>query len=153
MNKTQKFFLFLLQIAMGWLFLYAGVTKISPGLLPQEALTLDWSAAGYLEGAKTFTGFYHFLTQPNILPIIDIVNQWGLALLGASLILGVFVRLSSILGAVLMILYYLPILDFPYPNPNSLIVDQHIVYAVVLLYFAALGSKTGLIKFFRLFKS
>ena len=129
------------------------VTKIFPGLLPQQTPVFDWSAVGYLENAKTFSGFYHFLTQPDILPIIDAVNQWGLALLGISLILGVFVRLSSILGSVLMLLYYLPILDFPYPNPNSLIVDQHIIYMAVLLYLAAVGPQAGLIRFFRLFKS
>lgn len=153
MSRPQKFFLFLLQIFMGWLFFYAGVTKIFPGILPQQAPVFDWSAAGYLEGAKTFTSFYHFLAQPNILPVIDFVNQWGLMFLGVSLILGVFVRISSILGAILMLLYYLPILDFPYPNPNSLIVDQHVVYMVVLLYLAAVGSQAGLIKFFRLFKT
>ncbi|MEK9183576.1 MAG: DoxX family membrane protein, partial [Patescibacteria group bacterium] len=127
-----------------WLFFYAGITKI---------LNPEWSAEEYLKGAKMFTGFYQFLLQPNILPVIDFINQWGLTLLGVSLILGVFVRLSSVLGAVLMLLYYLPILDFPYPSPNSLIVDQHIVYMAVLLYFAVMESRVGLVRLFRLFKA
>lgn len=131
MTKSQKITLFLLRLAMGWFMFYAGVTKL---LNPQ------WSAAGYLQNAKTFTGFYQWLTQPNILPIINFVNEWGLTLLGVSLILGVFVRLSSTLGAVLMLLYYFPVLTFPYIKPHAYLVDEHIIYALVLLVLAALRA-------------
>ena len=113
---------------MGWLMFYAGITKI---------LNPTWSAAGYLKGAKTFTGFYQWLLSPDILPTINFVNEWGLALLGVSLIFGVFVRLSSVLGAVLMLLYYFVILDFPPPNAFSYIVDEHVIYALVLIFCAA----------------
>ena len=82
----------------------------------------------------------NFISGSGILPAVDFVNEWGLTLLGLSLIFGVFVQLSSILGAVLMLLYYLPILDFPYPNPYSYLVDEHIIYALVLLLFASLRA-------------
>ncbi|OHB23047.1 MAG: hypothetical protein A2939_05685 [Parcubacteria group bacterium RIFCSPLOWO2_01_FULL_48_18] len=128
MAQFQKISLFLLRVSMGWLMFYAGITKI---------LNPTWSAAGYLKGAKTFTGFYQWLLSPDILPTINFVNEWGLALLGVSLIFGVFVRLSSVLGAVLMLLYYFVILDFPHPNAFSYIVDEHVIYALVLIFFAA----------------
>lgn len=117
---------------------YAGITKV---LSPQ-----GFSAAGYLTGAKTFHGFYQALLQPSILPFINFVNEWGLTLLGVSLILGVFVRISAPLGALLMLLYYFPILDGLYPNAHSLIVDEHIIYAAALLVLAAYnaGSVWGL---------
>ena len=123
--------MFLLRIGMGWLMFYAGITKV---------LNPAWSAQGYLKGAKTFPGFYQWLLQPDVLPIINFINEWGLTLLGVSLILGIGVRLSSIFGAVLMLLYYFPILDFPYPNPHSYIVDEHIIYALVLLLLAGLRA-------------
>lgn len=126
MTKSQKVSLFLLRVSLGWLFFYAGITKI---------LNPEWSAAGYLKGAKAFTGFYEWLATPEVLPVVNFLNEWGLTLLGVSLILGVFVRLSSILGAIMMVLYYLP-LGFPYPDAHSLLVDEHIVYAFVLLLFA-----------------
>lgn len=110
---------------------YAGITKV---------LDPSWSAAGYLKGAKTLTGFYQWLVSPAILPLTNFVNEWGLTLLGVSLILGVGVRLSSILGAVLMLLYFFPILDFPYPNPHSYIVDEHIIYALVLILLASVRA-------------
>ena len=131
MTQTQKISLFLLRIGMGWLMFYAGITKV---------LNPAWSAQGYLKGAKTFPGFYQWLLQPDVLPIINFINEWGLTLLGVSLILGIGVRLSSIFGAVLMLLYYFPILDFPYPNPHSYVVDEHIVYALVLLLLAGLRA-------------
>ncbi len=127
----QKHILFLLRISLGVLMFYAGITKV---------LDPSWSAGGYLAGAKTFSVFFQRLAQPDLLPFINLVNEWGLTLLGVSLILGAFVRLSSVLGAVLMMLYYFPILDFPYPNPHSYIVDEHIIYALALLYFATVKA-------------
>ena len=126
----QKFFLFVLRVATGWMFFYAGITKV---LDPQ------WSATGYLKGAKAFTWLFQMLLDPSVLPIVNFMNKWGLTLLGASLILGLFVRFSSLLGVMLMALYYIP-LGFPYPNPNSYIVDQHIIYIAVLLFFAAISA-------------
>jgi len=123
MTKFEKISLFLLRITTGWLFFYSGITKV---------LDPSWSAAGYLSGAKMFTGFYQFLVSPAILPITNFVNEWGLTLLGASLVLGIFVRLSGKLGAIMMILYWLP-LGILRPDAYSLVVDDHIIYAAALL--------------------
>jgi len=138
MTIYEKVSLFLLRIGLGWLFLYAGVTKI---------LDPSWSAAGYLSNAKTFPEFYAWLASPAILPFINFVNEWGLTLLGISLILGVFVRLSSLGGAALMLLYYLPVVEMrafelfpaitlPY-TATSVLVDSHIIYVLALLLLAA----------------
>ena len=127
MRESQKIFLFLPRITLGWLFFYAGITKV---------LNPDWSAAGYLKSAKTFGGFYTWLAGPDILPITNFLNEWGLTLIGAALVLGVFVRLSSVLGAFLMILYYFPGLEFPYVE-HGFLVDEHIVYASILLVLAS----------------
>ena len=121
----------LLRLAMGWMMFYAGTTKV---------LDHGWSAAGYLKSAKIFAGFYQWLAQPDIIPFINFINEWGLTLLGVSLILGIFVRLSSLLGVLLMLLYYIPVLSFPYVG-YGYIVDEHVIYALVLLFFAT--SRAG----------
>lgn len=131
MIKYQKASLFILRISLGWVFLYAGITKI---------LNPNWTAAGFLKGATNMTGFFNYLMQPNVLPAVDLLNQLGLTLLGVSLILGLFVRVSAPSGVVLMVLYYLPKLDFPHPSNTSYIVDDHIVYALVLIYFAVINA-------------
>lgn len=127
---TQKWSLFILRLSLGWMMFYAGITKI---------MTPNWSAAFYLKDAQTFPGFYHWLTQPGLIGFVSFINEWGLTLLGLSLILGLGVRLSSWLGAALMLLYYFPVLKFPYLE-HSYIIDEHIIYAAVLVYFATVRA-------------
>ena len=142
MSRFQKISLVLLRISMGWLFFYAGITKI---------LNPNWSAASIIRGATRFPGFYNWLLNPSILPVVNFMNEWGLALLGVSLIIGFLVRPAAFFGAILMGLYYLAQLKFPYPNPHSLIVDEHIIYIFILLYFSAAraGKVWGLDGYFR----
>lgn len=137
MTKSQKVSLLFLRIISGWLLFYAGITKV---------LNPEWSAAGYLSNAKTFSGFYDMLLNPSVLPIINILNEWGLTLLGIALLLGLFTRISSVLAAILMLLYYFPILAFPYAGDHSFIVDDHIMYvgAFVILYYFNAGKYWGL---------
>ncbi len=130
MNNVQKITLTALRVTMGWLFFWAGITKV---------LDPNWTSAGYLGGAKAFNTFFEFLSSPNILPIVDFVNQWGLTLLGVSLILGVFVSISAPLGALLMVLYYLP-LGFPQPNAHAYVVDEHVIYFVALIVLMVFNS-------------
>ncbi|MBI2436931.1 MAG: DoxX family protein [Candidatus Magasanikbacteria bacterium] len=131
MSKWQKISVFLLRISLGWLFFYAGITKL---------INPNWSAQGFLNNAKTFSSFYQWLTSDSILPIVNALNEWGLTLIGISLILGIAVRLSTYSGALLMILYYFPRLTFPYPDANSFIVDQHIIYICILLFLGAIRA-------------
>lgn len=131
MSKTEKIIIFLLRLSLGWIFLYSAVTKIS---------NPNWSAEGFLKGAQTFSNLYNGLTSPAFLPAVNFVNEWGQFILGVSLILGIGVRLSSAFGAILMILYYFPQLNFPYIGKTSYLVDEHIVYFLVLVYLAAIRA-------------
>jgi len=126
LNLSGRVTLLLTRLALGILFFYAGITKV---------LDSTWSAAGYIGGAKTFAGFYQLFLNPAVLPIVNFLNAWGLTILGVSLILGLFVRLSSSLGIVLMLLYYFAAGPFPYPNAHALLIDEHIIYALLLLFF------------------
>jgi thiosulfate dehydrogenase [quinone] large subunit len=127
MTRSQRYSLLLLRLSLGWVFFYAGITKL---------VDPSWSAAGFLAGAKTFTPLYTWLASPGILPITNALNEWGLTLIGAALILGVAVRFSSFMGMLIMLLYYLVNLDFPYPNAHAYLVDEHVVYAVGLMLLA-----------------
>lgn len=124
MTTRQQKLLATLRIALGWLLLYAGLTKLT---------TEGWSAAGFLTHAQTFSNFYASLAEPGILPFVNFVNVWGQILLGSALILGVAVRWASIFGVVMMALYYFPGLDFPKIGEHSYLVDEHVIYALALL--------------------
>ncbi len=132
--KKQSFWLTVTRVVIGWLFLYAGWHKISDSA---------WSAAGYLNNAKTFAGFYHWLASPSMIGITNFFNEWGLFIIGIMLILGICVRYAAVAGAIMMVLYYFPVLDFPYPNANSFIVDDHIIYAAVLALIATVAHDSG----------
>lgn len=127
MSKIQKISLLLLRVSIGWLFLYAGISKFNAA---------SWSAAGYLNSAKTLPSLYHWFASPGVLPITNILNEYGQILIGISLIIGLFVRYSSIAGILMMVLYYIPILNFPMVGEHSYIVDEHVIYSFVLLVLA-----------------
>ncbi|OGF69142.1 hypothetical protein A3H65_00980 [Candidatus Giovannonibacteria bacterium RIFCSPLOWO2_02_FULL_45_14] len=131
MTKSQKLSLFLLRVSIGWLFLYAGLSKLMKG---------NWSAAGYLNSAKTFPDLYHWFASPGILPVINFLNEYGQILIGISLILGILVRYSSISAVLMMILYYFAVLQFPKIGTTAYIVDEHVIYALVLLLLFAMRT-------------
>ncbi len=141
MSNSARVMLVLLRVALGSLFLYSGLSKV---------LDPSWSADFYLNNAQTFPAVFQWLAQASVLPLVNFMNMWGQLLLGVSLILGAFVRLSSTLGVLLMLLYYIPILRFPYVGQHALIVDEHVIYGLVLLFFYAVdaGKVLGLDKLF-----
>jgi thiosulfate dehydrogenase (quinone) large subunit len=127
MTTYQKVSLFLLRLTAGALFLYAGITKV---------LDPSWTAAGYIASAKHFTPFFEWVSSPSMIGLTNFVNEWGLTILGLSLITGLFVQYSAWIGIVLMALYYL-VLPFPMPNTHALVVDEHIIYICALLVLAS----------------
>ncbi|MFZ3020104.1 MAG: DoxX family membrane protein [Minisyncoccia bacterium] len=129
---TKLTSLFLLRLSLGFYFLYAGFSKI---------IDPTWSAVGYLNGAQGFLKpLYNYFAGANVLPIINVLNEWGLALIGLALILGLATRFASFCGIILMALYYLA-LSFPYPDAHSLVVDQHIIFITIFLVIIALRSE------------
>ncbi|MBN2411492.1 DoxX family protein [candidate division KSB1 bacterium] len=143
-STIQLWMLVLLRIAIGWHFLYEGFAKIyTPG----------WTSADYLEVSRwIFAGFFKWIaSNPAALQIVDFLNIWGLILIGFALIMGCFVRLASISGMVLLLLYYLanpPFvgLDFGVPTEGSyLVVNKNFVefLALGVLFLFPTGTFLG----------
>jgi thiosulfate dehydrogenase [quinone] large subunit len=110
---------------MAWIFLYAA---------SHQVLVPGWSVAGFLKGTKTFNGLFAPLTGPGVAPVVSFLVGYGHLLIGLSLLLGLMVRASATAGIGIMILYWMAHMDFPYiSDKNSLLVDSHVVYALVLL--------------------
>ena len=139
MNSALRRTVLVLRLAMGWLFLYAGLTKI---------LDPAWTSAGYLKGAKTLTGPYAWLAAPQNIGWVDFLNEWSLTIIGLALILGIMTRYAAWVGMALMVLYYLPVLNFPYVGDHSYLVDEHVIYVLALfvLAFGHAGNYWGLDK-------
>lgn len=122
-----------MRITLGSLFLYAGIVKL---------MDPAWTSAGYLMGAKTMAGFYHWLASAQTINAVDAVNKWGLLLIGSALIIGLATRVASFFAIVLMSLYYIPTLVFPYAGTHAYIVDEHIVYIAALCVLIAFRAGT-----------
>jgi uncharacterized membrane protein YphA (DoxX/SURF4 family) len=99
LTDLQFTMLVLLRFVVGWHFLYEGIAKM---------LNENWTAAAYLQNSKwIFSNLFQWIASNQVaLNIVDLLNIWGLTLIGLSLLLGLFTRLSSILGIVLLSLYY-----------------------------------------------
>jgi len=135
----KRLFFTILRMAVGWHFLYEGISKL---------FIQDWSSFSYLANSTgPFSGLYHGLaSSPGILKVVDILNVYGLILIGIALFIGLFLRIGAIAGTLLLTLYY-----FAYPpfgeslfyigDGHLFIVDKIFIEAMVLLVFVFYREK------------
>ena len=123
---------FVFRLLVGWVFLYAGAWQV---------LSPDFSTSQFLAHTKTFHGLYAPLTSPAIAPYLTFAVSWGHLLIGLSLVSGLLVRVSGWFGMALLLTYWTAHMDFPYIESHvNLVIDYHIVYAVLLGYLIAANA-------------
>lgn len=73
-----------------------------------------WTAAPFLNNTQgPFAAlFKNIASSPLLLEIVDQLNQWGLVLVGLSLVLGLLSRWTSIGGMALLFFYYIAVPPF-----------------------------------------
>lgn len=145
--------LVILRVAIGWHFLYEGISKL---FIP------NWSSASYLLGTRwIFSDLFNWLAaNPTVLKLVDLLNIWGMILIGLGLIFGCFTRIASITGIILLSLYYLAYppfvgMDFGVPSEGHyLIVDKNLVelFALCVLVLIPTGTFLGLDRFIMRFR-
>jgi uncharacterized membrane protein YphA (DoxX/SURF4 family) len=124
-----------LRVLLGWHLLYEGIWKLA---------TPGWSSTTYLMESKwIFSGLFHkIIASPAALAITDFMNIWGLILIGLGLFLGLFTRVASASGALILLLYYIANPPFaPSSMPGQghfFILNINIIEAGVLLIFVFL---------------
>ena len=98
-SKIQIWWLLALRLLIGWHFLYEGLVKV---------LNPKWTSLGYLMDSQGwFASLFQSLAgDPGTLSLVNFLNEWGLVLIGLSLLLGCLARLGSIGGILLLGLYY-----------------------------------------------
>ncbi len=103
LSAMLVFFLLFLRVAIGWHFLYEGLTKL---------MHSGWTAENYLLNSTwILAGFFKWMASNDIvMKAVDLLNIWGLILVGLGLMFGLFTRIASIGGTLLLLLYY-----FAYP--------------------------------------
>jgi len=128
-----------IRIALGWVFLWAFLDKLF-GLgrsTPAANAWLDGGSptAGFLGKAATgpFSGFYHSIAG-NV--VVDVLFMTALLGIGMALLLGIGMRVAAAAGALLTVLMWTAVLP-PTTNP---FMDDHLIYAAVLILLALLGA-------------
>ncbi|GEM_PF-264412 len=124
----------LLRVAMGLIFLWVFADRLA-GLGRPVAASQAWlnggsPTRGYLSAADgPFAELFHAMAGR---PYADWLFMIGMAGVGVALLLGIGLRLAAGCGAALMALIYLAGL----PVEGNPFLDQHIVYALVLIALA-----------------
>jgi thiosulfate dehydrogenase (quinone) large subunit len=134
MNNTtlQRSLILYFRLAMGWTFLYAGITQV---------MDPHWSVAVFLAHTKTFHDVLAVFAAPGIEPYTTFAVKWGHLLIGLSLVSGLLVRVSGGFGVLLMLTYYCAHMDFPYvDSPVNFLMEFHLVYAGVLVYLMSVNA-------------
>ncbi|MEI6049718.1 MAG: DoxX family protein [Bacteroidota bacterium] len=140
MKKYSSYLLTILRILIGWHFLYEGIAKL---------INPNWSAKFYLLGSKwIFSDLFHWMaSSPDILKVVDFLNIWGLILIGLSLFIGLFVRWSSLAGAILLFFYFVaypPISGYSLgvvAEGNYQWVDKNLIELFILIVFMTLPAE------------
>ncbi len=120
------------RLSLGIIFIWAFMDKLF-GLGFSTPRSNAWingvsPTTGFLShGTKgIFAPFFHLLAGNTF---VDWLFMLGLIGIGFSLISGIATKISGQLGAILMVLMWLAV----FPSQNNPIIDEHIVYAIVLM--------------------
>lgn len=131
------------RISLGFIFFWGFLDKLL-GLgfstcrdVKTDVVTMACEKA-WISGGSPTSGFLEFATKGPFgsffqslagSPLIDFLFMAGLGLIGLTLILGIGIRVATISGVALMLMMWASML-LPENNP---IIDDHIVYSIVLL--------------------
>lgn len=132
-----------LRLVMAWVFLQAGLEKLSEGGWTNVG---GFSAEGFLVNgvadANPLKGLFVFFTD--YLWLVDPLVMFGQILVGLALLLGVFFRFAAMMGALQMLFFWTaawqggPVAGFPVEN--GFFVDSSFVYLLLLFGLGAWGA-------------
>jgi thiosulfate dehydrogenase [quinone] large subunit len=126
------------RLCLGWTFLWPFLDKMF-GLGHETPSAKAWihggsPTTGFLTSATgPFAGIYHSIAGAGW---ADWGFMLGLLAIGVSLLLGIGMRIAAIAGALLLVLMWSASL----PPASNIFMDDHLIYALVLLGLAVVGA-------------
>lgn len=129
---TEDIIWTLLRLSMSFILLWTFFDKLF-GLGFSTPSEKSWIA-----GVSPTAGFLKFGTSGFLAPLfnnlsgnltVDVLFMSGLFLIGVSLLFGIGIKIASFSGSVMMFLIYLSL----FPSENNPIIDQHIIYILILI--------------------
>ncbi|MDQ6839781.1 MAG: DoxX family protein [Actinomycetota bacterium] len=135
-RDSARYILGLTRLFLGWTFLWSFLDKLFGHETPSAKV---WIGGGspirrFLKVAVgPFAGIYHSLSG---VQAADWGFMLGLLAIGVALLLGIGTRIAAVSGAVLLVLMWSASL----PPANNPFMDEHLIYAAVLLGLAVVGA-------------
>ncbi len=133
-----------LRLATGFIFLWAFLDKtfgLGFSTPPDRAwINGGMPSQGYLTG-DSVVGPLKPVFAAIASPASDILFMVGMLAIGLAVMIGIGLRVSAVVGTVIMLLMYLA--EWPFgPNAasNNPLVDYHIIYALALIVIATLSA-------------
>jgi thiosulfate dehydrogenase [quinone] large subunit len=136
---NARYVLALTRLSIGWVFLWAFLDKtFGLGFATERA-------DAWISGGSPTFGFLNFATEGKVFhdffaglagPAADWLFMAGLLGIGVALILGIGMRIAAVAGAIMLVLMWTAELRLE----NNPFMDDHIVYALVLVALAIYGA-------------
>ncbi len=135
--------IFGLRLVMGYVILSSGLGKLADGGWSDPG---HWSADFFLRNvvdeANPVRGMFLLFAEHTWL--VDPMVMWGQIVVGLALLLGVFVRLACLAGALQMLLFWAAAWEggllAGLPVAHGYVIDSSFVYALVLFGLGAWGA-------------
>ena len=137
-TKVTRYLWAITRLCMGWVFLWPFLDKTF-GLGHETTSAHAWihggsPSMGFLSGSiGPFAGFYQAIAGTGVVNWLFMLGLLGIAV---GLLLGIGVRIAAISGAVMVVLMWSASLT----PQNDIFMDNHIIYALVLVGLALVGA-------------
>ena len=136
--KAARYLWAVTRLCMGWVFLWPFLDKLF-GLGHETTAAHAWinggsPSFGFLSGATgPFAGIYQSIAGAGLVNWLFMIGLLGIAV---ALLLGIGVRIAAASGALMVILMWSASL----PPQDDVFMDNHIIYALVLIGLALVGA-------------
>jgi thiosulfate dehydrogenase [quinone] large subunit len=143
LSIPRKIGIALARVTVGWVFLYAGLEKLF-GAEPFSAVgflkfgTIGTTSAQVAEGTivnPTHDFWVALAGNGTLMPLVNFLVLFGELAIGVALILGIATRFASIMGALMMTLFWVAAWDFAFG-----VVEYHSLLAIVTLAIGIIGA-------------
>jgi thiosulfate dehydrogenase [quinone] large subunit len=139
-----------IRISLGWTFLWAFLDKTfalghETGVDAKTGAVDYFGPAAWIHGGSPTQGFLSFAVKGPLADfysglagntVIDWIFMLGLLGIGVALMLGIGMRIAAGAGAAMLVMMWSAVL----PPDNNLFMDDHLIYALVLVLLALIGA-------------
>lgn len=126
-----RFLLILTRIVFGLFLTWEGL---------QRLLADAWSAAPELLNAPFAPSIFVWFADPTRIELVSKLNIWGLIIVGIALVIGLRLRFFSLIGIILMVVYYFLNLDLSLIGKTHILIDQHVLYILLFIILNSLNA-------------